>query len=278
MFTATTSPSSPYIRSLTGKLPSSKNPVVAGIRLPAGHRDRGGLLLWSSDRSVANAVDLAKRLAAAFPRTGLWPVLWPDWDQPAGYMDGTFGVDRIARVNVERFLASRWAVLGRSGPPYGGSFPGLAHRTARRGAENPFSIFARHQSDTGYDPQRFQLLLIPCRRPADAISVVGFEIQGPADGSFSALLRSWEDRFGAYLVMLSPDGSSGFAVASPPRSGPDAHRLAAEILAASPPQADPNALTELTLSLLGDRVSGYQHFDPSMNFTGGTWGFALGDD
>lgn len=235
--------------------------------------------MWSSDRPVRNAVALARRLASAFSRTGLWPVLWLDQDDPSNYMDGALGVDGIAHVNVARFLASRWAALRRTGPPFVGGFPGLASGPARRRAENPFSTFARYRSQIGrVDSGAYSLLLIPCRRPADAISVVGFELSGPTDGSWSALLRSWEDRFGAYLVMLTPAGRTVFAVNSPPHDDSDARQLAAEILASTPPQGPaPNALAELTLRLIRPRA-GYLPFDSPMSVTGGTWAFGLGGD
>jgi hypothetical protein len=77
---------------------------------------------------------------------------------------------------------------------------------------------------------------VSCRRPADAIGVAGWTgainvWQRPAQ--VSAVLRSWEDRFGAIVVGL------GFAtitllVPRPPTTDDDALRVAAEVAALCP--------------------------------------------
>jgi hypothetical protein len=96
-----------YIRSHPGRLPASGRPRLVGIQLPAGRAVSDGLPLWRTQRSVAHPVELAERLAAAFPRTGPWPVLWPAWDQPAGYIGTLNGPSQIGRVDAARFLAGR---------------------------------------------------------------------------------------------------------------------------------------------------------------------------
>jgi hypothetical protein len=77
--------------------------------------------------------------------------------------------------------------------------------------------------------------LVSCRRPADAIGAMGWlgaiNVRSPAE--VSAVLRSWEDRFGAVVVGL------GFAtvrllVTRPPRTDDDALRVAAEVAALCP--------------------------------------------
>jgi len=93
-----------YLTARPGTLPPSGRPSVAGIRLPTGHRAAGGLLLWSTDQPVRDPLELAQRLAAAFPHTGLWPLLWPAWDKPAPYM---YGPDSgpLPPISVTRLLA-----------------------------------------------------------------------------------------------------------------------------------------------------------------------------
>jgi hypothetical protein len=73
--------------------------------------------------------------------------------------------------------------------------------------------------------------LVPAARPADVLALVGYN--GTVNGYgtpelLSAVLRSWEDRFGAVLVEV------GFAhirllARRPPRTLPDAQAVAAEL-------------------------------------------------
>ncbi|MGO9956244.1 MAG: DUF4253 domain-containing protein [Solirubrobacteraceae bacterium] len=145
--------------------------------------------------------------------------------------------------------------------------------------ENPFAVLERNwqqvQSD---DPGPYQLLLVPCNQPADAIDVLDFGVAGIPPGGPSALLRSWEARFGADLVMLSPNGRELLAVQSPPTSPGQAQRLAIEILAATGAQ---NNITQtpgpLSAGLRGARISLNQRFDPPITTTSSSWGFLLGD-
>ncbi len=72
--------------------------------------------------------------------------------------------------------------------------------------------------------------LVAADRPADVLAVIGWEALYPRGESilpFTAVLRSWEDRFGARLIDV------GFAdlrllVERPPRNLEAAQRLAAE--------------------------------------------------
>lgn len=251
---------------------------MAGVRLPQGHR-AGGLLLWRSDHPVADPVGVAERLAAEFPRTGLWPVLWPAWDQPTGYMDGSYGLARIGHVNITRLLASRWARLTEGLPELAG-FPGVARGVTRDAVESPFAIVARQlPAFEADDPGPYLLLLVPCRQPADVIDTVGFGVPGIVPGGVGTLRRSWERRFGAYLVLLSPNGRSVFAVQSRPDNGDQATKLATEILAATAAQSNlPRALNLMSAGVLGARLGlSDPRTDPPFTTAPGLWGFALGD-
>lgn len=260
---------------LRRKLPRPGAQRLAGVRLPPGRVAGDGLLLWVSDHTVADPFELARRLAAVYPRTGLWPLLWPHWDKAASYMDGESGLGGISHINVERFLASSWAQL-RQGL---GGFPGLAAATTARRDVNPFVILGRNQALLASSvPGPYQLLLIPARRPGDTISAVGYGIAGPTNGAYSAVARSWESRFGAYLVMLTPDGREVFAVTSPPRDPSQVRRLAAEILAVTPPQFKPyDALNALTQDLLGIPADP-NTFDPGIDANPEVWAVELGDE
>jgi hypothetical protein len=65
------------VKAAAERLPRDGAVTVGGVKLPAGSRRLG---YWATDAPTPDAVALADRLAAAFPRTGLWPVLW-DWEE-----------------------------------------------------------------------------------------------------------------------------------------------------------------------------------------------------
>ncbi|MEX0170496.1 DUF4253 domain-containing protein [Streptomyces sp. LMG1-1-1.1] len=78
--------------------------------------------------------------------------------------------------------------------------------------------------------------LVPARRSADIPAVIGWT--GPLNhdndvARFCAVLRSWEDRFGARLIALTPDRLV-LSIAAPPLTTPQAQSIAAEHLAFSP--------------------------------------------
>lgn len=263
-----------YVSTRAGRLPGAGRPTVGGVQLPAGRPARG-LPLWVSDRLVPNAVQLAARLANAFPRTGLWPLLWGAGDRPAGYMDGPEGLSGVSRIDVTRVLASRWRANGLETL---GRFPGLAAGQARHAPLNPFALFAG-SSVEGDIPGPYLLMLVPCRRPADILSLLGYEIAGPVNGTWSAIARSWESRFGAYLVMLTGDGREAFGVQSAPDDTTDAARLAAEILAATSQQSTPiPSLSSLSSPLRGGSILTDTTFEPGLSLSHQAWGLPLGDD
>jgi hypothetical protein len=132
-------------------------------------------------------------------------------------------------------LSRAWAA-NRRGPS---GFPGLAHGTPGAGsgavAADPFAtlttaLAAEYQSS---GPERV-LLLVPCNRPADVLSVLGPEMSGVmTDDALTAVLRSWEQRFGAVVTAVGA-GTLGVVVDAPPRNREQAQRLAAEQIAFAP--------------------------------------------
>ena len=263
-----------YVSARPGRLPGAGRPAVGPIKLRAGRRARG-LPLWVSDRLVPDAVQLAARLANAFPRTGLWPVLWGAEDRPPGHMDGPEGLAGISRIDVPRVLSSRWRTngLGRLA-----RFPGLAPGQSRHAPVNPFALL--NSSSVERDiPGPYLLMLVPCRRPADILSRVGYQISGPPDETWSAVARSWEARFGAYLLMLTADGREAFGVQSPPGDQTDATKLDAEILAATSQQSTPvPSLSSMSSALRGRSILSGNPSEPGLSLGRQAWGFLLGDD
>jgi hypothetical protein len=95
------------------------------------------------------------------------------------------------------------------------------------------------------------LLLVPCNRPADAITMLGGlagEVQAP---TISAVLRSWEERFFATAYEVAPDLVK-LAVEAPPASEEHALLVAAEHMAFCPPDEAgvPGALRNVAKGLV----------------------------
>jgi hypothetical protein len=211
----------PYFAARAGAVPADGTPMVAGIELPRGSRCSRH---WASDEVVANAPELARRLAAAFPRTGLWPVLWTERDDPDAYIFPDERPTAVDAIRVETVLRREWDAVGL-GPA---AFPGLAPAL---GADAP----ARFPSVD----RPAVLLLVPANRPADVIAALGSpDSEYISSLEATAIARSWEERFGAAVSTLAL-GTVGFAVGAPPRTDGQARALAVEWLALQPAAAIP---------------------------------------
>jgi hypothetical protein len=80
-------------------------------------------------------------------------------------------------------------------------------------------------------------MLVPVNRPADVYSVLGPELtEYFSDDEITAVLRSWEARFGAVVSVMTPN-TLELAVGAPPRDDDQARRLAAEHAALMPDAA-----------------------------------------
>jgi Domain of unknown function (DUF4253) len=210
--------------------------TLPGLDLPQG-RWHGPI--WLSDEPLAEPGTF-RACVAEFPRSGLWPVLVPHDDRFAAngedWIDGRGrlapAAHRIDAVDVGATLARWWdpfCCTGGTGclRPYGANFPGLARKSQLRvdpfaEAGNTGSILARR------DVHR--LGLVAAERPADVPAVLGWSgmIKSTDEvAAISAVLRSWEDRFGATLIVLGFDEIE-LAVAAPPRLLGRALVLAAE--------------------------------------------------
>ena len=187
----------PYFAPRTGELPPDGPATVGGVKLAAGSRCLG---YWSTDKAVANAKELAGRLAAAHADTGLWPVLWTTtFDDADGYAMGVGNPSDADGLDVER-------ILRRTGPDLRGLAPG----SGGTGPDAPFASVSA--PDFGY-----VLLLVPANRPADVLSVLGGLIatEVMSDAELTAVARSWEERFGTVVVGIGA-GVLELAVGSPP--------------------------------------------------------------
>ncbi|HXV92182.1 MAG TPA: DUF4253 domain-containing protein, partial [Pseudonocardia sp.] len=116
--------------------------------------------------------------------------------------------------------------------PFGRRWPGLA---AAGDAAGPADDFADEYAEFLAD-RRTRLGLVAAGRSADALAACGWT--GPTNhvgdtGEISAVVRSWEDRFGVRVVGVGFD-TLYLSVAAPPTSPEHAVQVAAEHVAFCP--------------------------------------------
>ncbi|SFP48607.1 protein of unknown function [Amycolatopsis arida] len=197
--------------------------------------------LWLTDRPLDRPRSFLAGVAAQ-PRTALWPLLVP----PECNVGELFAARAPSRIDRDpgAVLARWWAGAGERRHGLGTfsafpAFPGLARPAWIRAdplaeAGNTGSLLAARA------PHR--LGLVRASRPADVPALLGWcppsaGEEGPA--GVSAVLRSWEDRFGAVLISLGPRAVE-LSVAAPPRTPDRALAVAAEHLAFCPEPDHPS--------------------------------------
>lgn len=123
------------------------------------------------------------------------------------------------------------------------------------------------------------LLLVPCRRPADAIAAIGWDHSFIPLPMTAAVLRSWEDRFGAVPIAIEPS-SILLAVDAPVADATQATALAAEIIAITDSvdqrEEHPSGWSEIAAGLLG--TGGAIHHSPALTLDLSHWRLAFSED
>ncbi|GAA3096104.1 DUF4253 domain-containing protein [Streptomyces echinatus] len=242
-----------------------------GLRLPPGRlidtTDDGPWhepLLWHAEKPAAPGT--WKALGAPAARAGLLPVLvdtavgLEDWALLPG--ETSYPGDHDA----EDVLAEYWEEETEDGgaaeeiEPFGDEWPGLAPAPAALSVA-PDTRAAQVADALCGDPEsgieRAHLALVPARRSADIPAAIGWA--GPVNyepdvARVSAVLRSWEDRFGIRVVALGPD-TLVLSVAAPPATQEDAEAVAAEHFAFCPDsilQGEEDTLRGYAKTLLGE--------------------------
>ncbi|MEV6282523.1 DUF4253 domain-containing protein [Kribbella sp. NPDC051770] len=208
-------------------------------------------LYWLSEGPVD--LELYRRLVVDHAPTGLWPVIAEaldhdvrlPWFDPSGLTpESVAAVDSHDPAGV---LQAFWAEVveddeesAEALDPFGISFPGLAAPGAP--TESPEDLAIWLATDEQPLPTS-RLLLTKAARTADLLAVVGWN--GPLNHSneiapLAAVLRSWEDRFGARVVKVGFD-TLDVSVAAPPTSEAHALQVAAEHFAFCPDNIDQGA-------------------------------------
>src|SRR3954468_4367531 len=208
-------------------------------RLVAAH-DGGPPRYWLSDGPAPPG--LWPRLRAQHTATGLWPLLLGGLDgpdDPRPWAEGEVfpaGMTSPADHDAATVLAGWWAQNAADDEPaltpFGRQWPGLSD--AVRPEEDPDAV-ADAYAEEALD-QRLRLGLAAATRGADALTVTGWN--GPANHAYdtaviSAVVRSWEERFGARVVAVG-FGTLALSVAAPPTTEEQALRVAAEHAAFCP--------------------------------------------
>lgn len=254
-------PGVPFFAARTGLTPRTGRPTLAGVRLPPGtRRPEQVSSCWASDETLADSVALAARLARAFPQTGIWPLLWHHPPEPPwAYLDDETNLTAVDAVDVASLLSQGWSRSAPYWPHDDASFDSALPRLAppsplaQASTANPFLRLPDE------DPYDAHLMLVPCHRPADAIQASGgLMLETPATW-ITAVLRSWEERFGAVPVAFT-HSQVWLVIQNPPRDDEQALLLAAELagfnlflkpmplqqlaqdLAAAPPPLPPTSL------------------------------------
>ena len=223
-------------------LPEDGEAGIGGVRLPAGQRVSGfsgDVVVWATDEPVAAAGQAWFELSAASGQTGIVPILLAGldgdterpWDN--GEFDAPYDVSGIDELPAERVLAACWsaaqddegddAAAEAARAPFGRRFPGLAPPETEALPRAQLATAAASLA-----PARVGL--VAANRPADVLARLGWSgVVNWYDSPLpvAAVLRSWEERFGARLLEV------GFAdirvlVERPPRSLTAAERVAAE--------------------------------------------------
>ncbi|HVM08737.1 MAG TPA: DUF4253 domain-containing protein [Acidimicrobiales bacterium] len=210
---------------------------VAGHRI-AGHGTETGL--WVSDAPVEDAGAAWLTIARDPVAPGFVAVLidesdgsWveePDWFEP-GYLASDADADLVSTLTSwwEDVLVDEGddgedgELVAEETAPFGRRFPGLAPATTRDADQGAVQRAV-------VERRGFRLAVVAGETTADVPGAVGWLGAVNADQSPSAMstvLRSWEQRFGARLVVLGRD-TMELLVTRPPATAAEALPIAAE--------------------------------------------------
>ncbi|MDQ1047943.1 DUF4253 domain-containing protein [Streptomyces sp. V4I2] len=186
---------------------------------------RSGRLVWMSDGRLPDADVWWRRLCAERGRTGLYPVLLEYCEDWHGH-----GADGGAPVDATEYLRGRWEP--GSWPDFP-QWPGLA--TPATTGRDPDTCAAEVATTVVRENLAHCLALVQVERASDAPAALHWTGGANHIGAdeLSAVLRSWEDRFGARVVAFG-HGSLHLSAATPPRDLHEAQILAAEHYLACP--------------------------------------------
>jgi hypothetical protein len=246
--------------------PSKLSSLLArlDVSLPSGELvdGQGSPVLWVS--SGQPRAGLWSRLRAVHAASGLWPVLvsWTDvfGHVPVGASPDQYIADVVLARAWQEHLpdddSEHFAAILADMQPFGVTWPGASVRPPM--VEDPGSAADSFAESLLHRKRRLRLGLVAAARAADVIAVLGWT--GAANyrldnSEIAAVLRDWEDRFGAQVVSFGGIASLDLSVAAPPQSISDARRVAAEHLAFCPDNLT-GSLTDTSLQAYAERLIG----------------------
>ncbi|MCP2339848.1 DUF4253 domain-containing protein [Actinomadura rupiterrae] len=191
-----------------------------------------GRLLWVTDEEQEEPDLLFTRLYEERHETGLYPLLLQPADGTPWYASPQ-QPRPIVELDVEALLRSWWPQDDM--PPW----PGLAEPSVPSDPDMA-AVECAELLSIGLD---MAVGLVPASRGADTVALLGWDgpvHQTQATEEISAVLRSWEDRFGARVVMLG-GATLHLSVAAPPSTPEHARAVAAEHYAFCHDNIDQNA-------------------------------------
>jgi hypothetical protein len=198
------------------------------VSLPAGRllqRTDGPGAGWITQAPVREPGPVWSALSALHGETGLVPVLVPvgRGDDLEASCDDLAEVADVDRADAAAMLEHLWIDSlpepWQTGPkwdeenewademttPFSRQYPGLAPVVSQALAPDVLETALR-----SFPASR--LALVPAARPADVLPVLGWcpgnwncAFPAPSPVGFAAVLRSWEERFGARLLALTHD-------------------------------------------------------------------------
>ncbi len=221
-----------------GQLPAGDSTTIGGVYLGSGHPVRSADAPNAPPRAWLSASPATPddwlTVAAQFPTTGLWPVVvdglngrGADAGLDRPWFDGEFDeVGTADGIDAADVMRDGWTRLAQERDEYGedslGPWPGLAAGSPGPAEFRAPAEFGRYESSAG-------LLLVPVTRPADVVGALGW--LGATNywtaGQVSAVLRSWEDRFGAVPIFMNFDMVYLY-VQRPPAEADDVGQVTAE--------------------------------------------------
>jgi uncharacterized protein DUF4253 len=233
---------------VAAEVPADGPVRLGSVQLPDGRQlsgwDDDAPLLWATSEPVPDAGQVWQALSDLHQDTGLVPILLAfldrghagrPWDE--GELNDRCDLAAVDRLDAAALLARDWAASAPTAEeleedpewaamiaPYGDKYPGLAptQDQALTGTELGRALGWFGAARVG---------LVPAARAADVLALVGYNGTVNSYGTpevLSAVLRSWEDRFGAVLVEVGFDHIRLLA-RRPPRTLPDAQNVAAEL-------------------------------------------------
>jgi hypothetical protein len=261
-------------------------PELAGVLPPGRFLPDGSPTMWQSDEPVADVLDLWDRCESSAAVTGVWPVvsglflydpIYPQqlrkpadidavdlqsglearWRalracQAQGFDPGGFPEDLDDVEELIESLKEKWK---HGWPPYE-EWPGLAPAAPGSGpgpAEVNRQVLTYILRPTGQHPGGGHLALVRAERPADIPAVMAWDAEAPHE-FLSALLRSWEVRFGARVVGFE-GATIHVSVTRPPATAADASLVAMEHMLLGDDEHPPGDLNfaDYAESLVGGR-------------------------